>query len=59
MRLPTASHLIERQLFVDKPMRDPLIVLMAMGALKLFVVPPKRAGELMDISDVVEKALHA
>ena len=40
-------------------MRDPLIVLMAMRALKLFVVPSKRAGVLMDIGDVVEKALHA
>ena len=50
--------LIERQLFIDKPMRDPLIVLMVMEALKLFLVPSKRTGVLMDLSDVVEKALH-
>ena len=46
-------------MFVDKPVRDPLIMLMALGALNLFLMPSKRAGELMDIGDVVEKALHA
>ena len=51
--------LIERQLLVDKPMRDPLIVLMAMGTLKLFLVPSQGAGELIDISDVIKKASHA
>lgn len=49
---------IDRELFVDEPVRDPLIMLMTMLALKPVLIPSKREGELMDLIDTVEEALH-